>query len=90
MYRGKRAKRRRLTAPLQAAEKSKKSLLRNDIKLWRIRKELTQQELADMVGVSRVTISYWETNTKCPTDKYKLALCKALNCTLSDLFRLEV
>ncbi len=52
-------------------------------------RELTQSQLADMVGVSRQTINYIEQGTYCPSTKLALQLAKALNTKVDDLFYLE-
>ena len=63
-----------------------KLILRN--KLPEIRKEagLSQSALAEMVGVSRNTISSIETGQFNPTAKLALILCIALDKKFEDLF----
>ena len=46
----------------------------------------SQQQLADAVGVSRQTINAIEKGDYNPTIKLCLAICKALNKTLDELF----
>lgn len=48
--------------------------------------DLSQQELADMIGVSRQTINAIEKGDYNPTIKLCIDLCKALNKTLDELF----
>ena len=48
--------------------------------------DLSQQELAEKVGVSRQTISAIEKGDYNPTINLCIAICKALNKTLNDLF----
>lgn len=48
--------------------------------------DLTQSELADIVDVSRQTIVAIEKGEYNPTIKLCLAICRALNKTLNDLF----
>lgn len=48
--------------------------------------DLSQQELADRVGVSRQTISAIEKGDYNPTINLCIKLCKALDKTLDDLF----
>ena len=56
------------------------------IKEARIRKNLTLQNLADMVGMTRKQISMIE-NRKCsPNLSNCFKICKCLGCTLSELF----
>ncbi|MCF0140945.1 MAG: helix-turn-helix transcriptional regulator [Mogibacterium sp.] len=56
------------------------------IKSARAAKDLSQQQLADLVGVSRQTINAIELGNYNPTIKLCLALCKALDKTLDELF----
>lgn len=60
--------------------------LRNNIKEVRTEKKLSQAALADMVGVSRNTISSIETGQFNPTAKLALLLCIALDKTFEELF----
>lgn len=48
--------------------------------------DMSQQELADRIGVSRQTISAIEKGNYNPTINLCIAICKALNKTLDDLF----
>lgn len=48
--------------------------------------DLSQQELADMVGVSRQTISATEKGDYNPTVNLCIAICKVLGKTLDELF----
>ena len=48
--------------------------------------DMSQQQLADAVGVSRQTINAIERGDYNPTIKLCLAICKALDKTLDDLF----
>ena len=47
---------------------------------------LSQQALAEQVGVSRQTINAIEKGDYNPTINLCIAICKALNRTLNDLF----
>lgn len=47
---------------------------------------LSQQALADLVGVSRQTISAIEKGDYNPTIKLCMAICKSLGKTLDELF----
>lgn len=61
-------------------------ILQNRLKSARIEKRLSQQQLADMVGVSRNTISSIETGQFNPTAKLALVLCIALDKKFEELF----
>ena len=60
--------------------------LKNNIKEVRTEKKLSQAALADLVGVSRNTISSIETGLFNPTAKLALLLCVALEKKFEDLF----
>ncbi|HAN43697.1 MAG TPA: transcriptional regulator [Sphaerochaeta sp.] len=61
-------------------------VLRNKIKEIRAEKGLSQGQLAEMVGVSRNTISSIETGQFNPTAKLALILCIALDRKFEDIF----
>ena len=61
-------------------------ILKNNLKTDRIEKGFSQQKLADLVGVSRNTISSIETGQFNPTAKLALVLCIALEKNFEDLF----
>lgn len=61
-------------------------VLKNRLKEVRAEKNLSQQELASMVGVSRNTISSLETGQYEPTAKLAYVLCIALDMKFEDLF----
>ena len=48
--------------------------------------DMSQQQLADAVGVSRQTINAIEKGDYNPTIKLCLSICKTLNRTLDELF----
>ena len=58
----------------------------NRLKQARFEKHLSQSQLAEMVGVSRNTISSIETGQFNPTAKLALSLCIALDKKFEDLF----
>ena len=55
--------------------------------LRRLCKNLTQEELAEKLNVSRQTVSKWETNDALPELEKDLELCRIFNCSLDNLFR---
>ena len=61
-------------------------VLNNRIKIARAEKNISQGDLAKMVGVSRQTISSIETGQFCPTAKLVLLLCFAVDKKFEDLF----
>lgn len=66
-----------------------KLVLKNHLKEVRIEKKLSQTQLAEMLGVSRNTISSIETGQFNPTAKLALVLCIALDKKFEDLFYFE-
>ncbi|MCD7838266.1 MAG: helix-turn-helix transcriptional regulator [Clostridiales bacterium] len=56
------------------------------LKAARAAKDLSQQALADLVGVSRQTINGIEKGSYNPTIRLCIAICKALDKTLDELF----
>lgn len=56
------------------------------LKAARAARDLSQQQLAEAVGVSRQTINAIEKGDYNPTVKLCIAICKELGCTLDDLF----
>ena len=63
-----------------------KLLLKNRLKEARTEKGVSQQQLADLVGVSRNTISSIETGQFNPTAKLALILCIALDKQFEEIF----
>ena len=63
-----------------------KLVLKNKLKEIRAEKELSQAQLARMVGVSRNTISSIETGQFTPTAKLALVLCIALDKKFEEVF----
>ena len=59
------------------------------LKAARAELELSQQELADLVGVSRQTINAIEKGDYNPTIRLCIAICKVLQRSLDDLFWIE-
>lgn len=56
------------------------------MKSARAAKDWSQQQLADAVGVSRQTINAIEKGEYNPTIRLCIAICRALNKTLDELF----
>ena len=63
-----------------------KLILKNHLKEIRTKQKLSQNQLAEMVGVSRNTISSIETGQFNPTAKLALILCIALDKKFEELF----
>ena len=56
------------------------------LKAARAAKDLSQQQLADLIGVSRQTVNAIEKGDYTPTIRLCLAICHALDKTLDELF----
>ncbi|MCI9087845.1 MAG: helix-turn-helix transcriptional regulator [Clostridia bacterium] len=61
-------------------------VLKNKLKLARVEKGLSQEGLAELVGVSRQTINSIETGKFYPTAKLALLLCIALDKKFEEMF----
>ena len=61
-------------------------ILKNRLKEIRTEKDLSQARLAELVGVSRNTISSIETGQFRPTAKLALVICIALDKKFEDIF----
>ena len=60
------------------------------MKAARAARNLSQQQLAELVGVSRQTINAIEKGDYTPTIRLCRAICRALGTTLDELFWTEV
>ena len=69
---------------------SERLVLKNRLKEARQAKGLSQAALAEMVGVSRNTISSIETGQFSPTAQPALLLCIALDKKFEDLFYFDL
>ncbi|APC82002.1 TPA: helix-turn-helix transcriptional regulator [Clostridium botulinum] len=56
------------------------------MKIARIECDMSQEQLADAIGVTRQTIGLIELGKYNPSLNLCIAICKALNKTLNDLF----
>lgn len=56
------------------------------LKAARAAKDMSQQQLADAVGVSRQTVNAIEKGDYNPTIKLCIAICRVLGRTLDELF----
>jgi putative transcriptional regulator len=64
-------------------------ILINRLKLARVEKNLSQEQLANLAGVSRQTISSIETGQYTPTAKLALILCRRLDKKFDEVFYLQ-
>ena len=63
--------------------------LRNSIKVERARRNLTQEQLAALAGVTRKTINTIETARFVPSATLALKLAQVLGCRFEELFELD-
>ncbi|WP_404328676.1 helix-turn-helix transcriptional regulator [Mesobacillus maritimus] len=63
--------------------------MKNNVKVLRTKAGLTQQQLADTVGITRQTVSLIEKGKYNPSLKLCLQICYAVQAKLDDLFWLE-
>ena len=63
--------------------------LENQLREERARRQLTQAQLAELVGVSRKTINTVENGIFVPSTILALRLAKTLGTTVESLFRLR-
>ena len=61
----------------------------NHLKLARTKHNLTQEQLAEQVGVSRQSINSIEKNRYVPSTLLALKIARALSTTVNALFELE-
>ncbi len=66
-----------------------KITLKNRLKVARAEKNISQEELANLVGVTRQTISSIETGQYCPSALLAFQLAKKLEKPIDQLFSLE-
>lgn len=55
--------------------------------LRHLRENMTQEDLAEKMNVSRQTISKWELDAAQPEMDKAIELCRLFNCSLDNLFR---
>ena len=63
------------------------SAFAENLQFYRNRKEMTQEQLAEKMGVSRQTISKWEAGTSYPEMEKLLLLCDLFSCSMDTLMR---
>jgi putative transcriptional regulator len=63
--------------------------MKNALRLARAQNNITQQELADKIGVSRQTINSIETGRYIPSTVLALKLAKILDSQVEVLFQIE-
>ncbi len=65
-----------------------KKILNNTLKVQRAKKDLTQEQLAELVGVTRKTINTIENRKFIPSTYLALKLAQAFGVTVEELFQI--
>ena len=60
--------------------------LKHKIVYWRMKRNLSQRELADKIGVSQQAVAKWEVGSSKPTLDNVKNIADALDVALTDLF----
>ena len=63
--------------------------MKNTVKVERAKLNITQQELADIIGVSRQTINSVKTQKYIPSTVLALKIAHAFSTTVNAIFQLE-
>ena len=63
--------------------------MKNNIKVWRAKKDITQEELAKKVGVTRQTINAIERGKYDPSLELAFGLARFFDCMIEDIFAYE-
>lgn len=63
--------------------------MKNNIKLYRVKADFTQEDLSKKLGVSRQTINSIENNKYFPSLELGLQMAKIFDCRVEDLFSLD-
>ena len=64
-------------------------MLKNNVKLYRVQAELTQEELASILGVRRETIHFLEKRKHVPSLKLAMKISKLFKVKVEDIFYFE-
>jgi putative transcriptional regulator len=63
--------------------------MKNTLKVERAKLDITQQELADKVGVSRQTINSIEAERYVPSTVLSIKISEVFKTTVNEIFKLE-
>ena len=63
--------------------------MKNEIRVFRAKRRITQDDLAAALGVSRQTLSAIEKNKYFPSLELALKIAKVFECTVEELFSLD-
>jgi len=65
------------------------NILRNSIKVQRAKKDLTQEQLAELVGVTRTTINFVERGRWVPSTILALKIAQVFKVQFEEVFYLD-
>ena len=65
-------------------------MLQNTLKVQRAKKDLTQEQLAELVGVTRKTINTIENRKFIPSTYLALKLADSLDVSVEELFQIDL
>jgi putative transcriptional regulator len=63
--------------------------MKNSVKVERVKKEITQEKLAELVGVSRQTISLLESGKDIPSTLLAMKISFVFQVPVNEIFDLE-
>lgn len=64
--------------------------MNNRIKQFRLKNKLTQQQLADLMDVTRQAVTRWESGTVEPSTENLISLAEIFNCSVDELICSEL
>ncbi|MDI6675414.1 helix-turn-helix transcriptional regulator [Bacillus wiedmannii] len=64
-------------------------LIKNKVKQFRVVRDITQEQLASSVQITRQSLIAIEKNKYNPSLELALKLCEFFNCKVEDLFQLD-
>ena len=65
------------------------NILKNSIKVQRAKKDLTQEQLAELVGVTRTTINFVERGRWVPSTVLAIKIAKVFEVPFEEVFYLD-
>jgi len=66
------------------------NILRNNIKVHRAKRDMTQEQLAELVGVTRTTINFVERGRWVPSTVMALKIAQVFGVPLEEVFYLDL
>ena len=64
----------------------RKIVISEKLKAYRYQNSITQKELADLFGITSLSVSKWEREECCPDIALLPVLADAIGCTVDDFF----